>query len=223
LARQDLVRDLRSAEESAIEARVGIMADSHGEPHKIIAAARFLNKKGCRLLFHLGDICDSAHPETVEPCVRALKDLAVTAVRGNNDHLILVNHLGQTEKIMPPDILDFLQSLPLVVKYHIAILTHSLPFLQELGLSSMVSPMDRKQTARFFDTYPDRILFRGHSHSPEIWWEQDLEIISQILRVGQRIDLTDRIPCVVSCGALTQRVCILWEPHENMIEYHAIQ
>ena len=68
-------------EKFAPDGLVGIMADIHGRSDKIVAALDFLSDRGCRHLIHLGDICDSTHPETVEARVRHLQKFAVIAIK----------------------------------------------------------------------------------------------------------------------------------------------
>ena len=204
----------------AADALVGIMADSHGRSDMILAALDFLSDKGCRHLVHLGDICDSTHPETVEACVRPLQKFAVLAIKGNNDHQIVVNHDRHRQTLIPQDILNFLKNLPLIRQLQYAVFSHSLPFARELGLSSMIGAMGKMQMSRFFRAYPQGLLFRGHSHTPEVFWKDVDQIISRKLAVGERLDLTDRLPCVVTCGALTRGLCLIWKPVENAIESH---
>lgn len=208
------------ADDAVAHHRIGIMADSHGQAQKIDAALEFLSHRDCDSFYHLGDICDSGHPETVEACVRPLQQCGVLAIKGNNDHQIDVNHRGRRQSLIPDDILDFIRQLPLVRNYFSAVLTHSLPFAQELGLSSMIGVMGEVQINHFLRSHPDRILFRGHSHNPEVFREQGEKIICQTLRVGQRFDLKDSMPCVVTCGALTRDLCMIWRPLDNVIECH---
>jgi predicted phosphodiesterase len=206
--------------------RLGIVADSHGELDKIIAALNFLSENGCDGIFHLGDICDSAHPETAEACVRPLIDSAVMAIKGNNDHQIDVSHRGQAggpgdrDDLIPRDVLEFIRKLPLVRSCQNAIFTHSLPFARELGLSSMIGVMGEMELNRFFSADPQGILFRGHSHDPEIACKQDHQIIYRALQPGRQYKITDRLPCVVTCGALTSSFCIIWMPAKGTIECH---
>jgi predicted phosphodiesterase len=74
---------------------IGIMADSHGQPGVITAALELFQREGCRLIYHLGDICDSDHPETADSCAEILRASNVTAIKGNNDHAISGNHTGE--------------------------------------------------------------------------------------------------------------------------------
>ena len=114
---------------------IGIMADSHGQPETITAALGMLTNIDCRPIYHLGDVCDSTHPETVEACLGSLRDSRVIIIKGNNDQAIVANHIGQARPPVSPEILRYLRNLPLV-KYHLnAIFAHSLPFVRELGVS----------------------------------------------------------------------------------------
>ena len=92
---------------------IGIMADSHGQPETITAALGMLTDIDCRPIYHLGDVCDSTHPETAEACLGPLRDSRVIIIK---------------------------------------------------------------------------------------------------------IELTEKIPCVVTCGALTRGFCMAWNPEENVIE-----
>ena len=206
--------------------RLGIMADSHGEPDKIVAALALLSEKGCDGLYHLGDICDSAHPGTAEACVRPLLESGVWAIRGNNDHQIEVNNRsrggnpGHRDDLIPRDVLEFIKELPLVRSCQHALFTHSLPFARELGLSSMVGTMGKVELNWFFNTHPRGLLFRGHSHDPELLFKQDHRIITRALQPGRTYNMTNRLPAVVTCGALTGRFCMIWMPEKATIECH---
>lgn len=199
---------------------IGIMADSHGRPDKIAAALEFLSQRGCDCLYHLGDICDSGHPETAEACVRPLQHFKVMAVKGNNDHQIDVNHRDRMQSVIPQDVLGFIQNLPLMRHFRHAVFVHSLPFARELGLACMIGVLGEAEIKRILRTYPKGILFRGHSHTPEILTARNEKIISRTLRIGLRFDLTDGLPCVVTCGALARNLCLIWMPQENTIECH---
>jgi predicted phosphodiesterase len=206
---------------SIIHPKVGIVADSHGRCETIVAALAFLRDRNSQHIYHLGDICDSLHPETVEDCLRPLMEYAVTAIKGNNDHTIVANQSGQAQGSVSREALSFLQDLPLVKYYRNAVFTHSLPFAEELGLSCMVRDMGQTEVRKFFEESPGGILFRGHSHTAEILWVKAGRISSQTIRRGQTLSLEDRIPCVVNCGALTRGFCMVWRPEERFIECHS--
>ena len=60
---------------------IGIMADSHGQPETIVAALGVLVDRDCRPVYHLGDVCDSTHPETAEACLGSLRDPRVIIIK----------------------------------------------------------------------------------------------------------------------------------------------
>jgi predicted phosphodiesterase len=197
---------------------IGIMADSHGQADAIRNALTVFADAGCRFIYHLGDVCDSTRPETANACMRLLLERHVKTIRGNNDQAIVANHIGQETSPVPPDVLRALQKLELVNYYQHAMFIHSLPFIRELGLSSMIGTMGLQKIRRFCNEFPGYILFRGHSHSPEIAWLQGRQVKVQSLSAGVRLDLSERIPCVVTCGALTRGMCMIWHPEGNYIE-----
>jgi predicted phosphodiesterase len=197
---------------------IGIMADSHGKPDTIRDALAVCAAADCVSIYHLGDICDSTHPETADACLRLLQERRVQAIKGNNDQAILANHTGRKSSPVSPQSLQALKNLKLVRYYQEAIFIHSLPFVQELGLSSMIGAMGPTEIRRFCNQFPGRILFRGHSHNPEIAWLHRQQVKTRSLTIGRKVNLSEKIPCVVTCGALTRGLCMLWNPDENSIE-----
>jgi predicted phosphodiesterase len=197
--------------------KVGIIADSHGQPQAIADAIDVLRQKGCGPIYHLGDVCDSFLPETSGTCVDLLLTKGVSAVKGNNDHAIVINHRGQEGTIVSGRTLEYLHDLPLILSHEGAVFTHSLPFIEELGLSSMIGVMKEEWARRFFDQFPGGILFRGHGHTPRIRWSDRGKFLSEVLEIDHPIDLAGRTPCVVTCGALTRGLCMIWDTLEKTL------
>ena len=197
---------------------IGIMGDSHGQADAIRNALAVFADAGCRSVYHLGDVCDSTHPETANACMRLLQDRSVKTIKGNNDQAILANHIGREKSPVSQDVLRAFKKLDLVKYYQNAMFIHSLPFVQELGLSSMIGTMGPQEIGRFFREFPGHILFRGHSHSPEIAWLSGGQVQVKSLVAGAKLDLSERTPCVVTCGALTRGLCMIWNPAGNDIE-----
>jgi predicted phosphodiesterase len=194
------------------------MADSHGQSEAIEAACDLFKTRNCRSIYHLGDICDSSHPETAGACLKPLKTHRVIAIRGNNDHAIVANHIGRTSTQMSPEILQYLHGLPLMESFRNALFVHSLPFVRELGLSSMIGTIGQNESLRFFAEFPKQIAFRGHSHSPEIAWLSNRRIETRFLAAGEKVNLSPKTPCIVTCGALTRGLCMVWRTQENSVE-----
>jgi len=196
---------------------VGIIADSHGQVDAIADALEFLNAKNCDHIFHLGDICDSLRPETSEACIKLLLDAGVTAIKGNNDHILLVNQSEMESPCMAGWAMDYLRKLPLVRAENPAVFAHSLPFERELGLSCMLGAIKPGVPEKIFSQFSKHILFRGHSHDPEIIWRAEGKIQSRRLACGETVDLKSCVPAIITCGALTRRLCMTWEPAERRV------
>ena len=197
---------------------IGIMADSHGQSKTIEAALTLMKDRGCQILYHLGDICDSTQPETAGACLQPLRDNGTIAIKGNNDHNIVANHVSRNNSPVSHENLQYLKNLPLLKYYQNALFVHSLPFVRELGLSSMIGTMGPKESRRFFKEFPAHIVFRGHSHSPEITWSANRKLRTRSLTVGEKFNLSLKIPCIVTCGALTRGLCMVWNTEKNAVE-----
>jgi predicted phosphodiesterase len=197
---------------------IGIVADSHGQAEPLANGLAFLRKKGCGTLYHLGDICDSLHPETADTCVGLLLEFGVTCVKGNNDHAVVVSHEGRKSASVHADTVDYLRGLPLVIEQQSSLLAHSLPFERELGLACMVGAMNRRYALQYFRQFNDRILFRGHSHTPEVI-QQDRHggLVPEAIFPGQTIEIKKRTAGIVTCGALDHGLCLLWSPEDGRI------
>ena len=197
---------------------IGIMADSHGQPDTIQAALAALLNLDCRAVYHLGDVCDSAHPETAEACLRLLQEQHVIMIKGNNDHAIIASNIDRQCSFAAPKIWRYLQDAPLIQFYQNAVFTHSLPFADTLGLSSMIGTLGKNEALRSFNEFPHHIIFRGHSHSPEIVRPRGREITSHSLEPGEKINLAGKIPSVVTCGALTRGLYMVWNPANSALK-----
>lgn len=204
--------------QSDVVSRIGVMADSHGQVGAIAAALGVFRSRGCQRIYHLGDVCDSVHPETADACVRLLAESGVVAIKGNNDHTIVANLQGNAHTGISVKTARFLRQLPLREEYETAVFVHSLPFVNELGLASMLGVMGNNECRQFFETHPHKILFRGHSHSPELRWAGGGKIHMRKLEAGDVVDLEGRLPCMVTCGALTRGLCMIWRTDRNSVE-----
>jgi predicted phosphodiesterase len=197
---------------------IGIMADSHGQIRAIEAALAALEHAACGAVYHLGDVCDSNRPETAEACLRLLMEKKVIMIKGNNDYAIIASHMDRQIPFAAPEVWSYLQTAPLIRNYQNAVFTHSLPFAGTLGLSSMIGNMGESEALRSFKEFPRHIIFRGHSHSPEIIRPLGRGVASRSIMAGEKIDLSSRIPAVVTCGALTRGSYMVWNPRESSLK-----
>ncbi len=194
------------------------MADSHGRINALATGIDLLKNLGCRLLYHLGDICDTGRPETAAACTRLIRENGILAVKGNNEHALAVNYSGQKDSPITQEVADFLGALPLVRTRPGAVLAHSLPFERELGLSAMVRIIEPVAAEFYFAQHPRDVLFRGHSHTPEIIRRKSGGgIATDPLPAGETVSLQDIRPCIITCGALMDNLCLLWNSRADWI------
>jgi predicted phosphodiesterase len=201
---------------------IGFMADSHGRPETVAAALAVFSDRGCDAVYHLGDICDSDHPETAAACVHQLTAAGVTAVKGNNDHIVVANQAGRTAPDVPDPVCRYLAALPLRIMIPGAVLVHSLPFDREMGLSCMMGRLGDGGVRRFAAAFPGRILFRGHSHEPEAVCDGRGALKRVRLSAGDTLDLDELSVLALSCGALTRSFCMIWAPGSAQLSCHRI-
>ena len=202
--------------------KIGIMADSHGQAERIANALTLFEEHSCEAIYHLGDICDSAHPETADHCVSLLRRDNIFGIKGNNDHQVVVNHEGRQNTHLAATTIEYLKQLPLTRELGHSIMTHSLPFVKERGLSSMIGVLGQSEAALFFRSYPHRILFRGHSHCPEILRQHKHTVEIGKISAGETIQLADIQPCIITCGALDQGFMMIWEPGKQALTCHTV-
>ena len=192
--------------------KIGIMADSHGDPEAIDRGALFLKQEGCTALYHLGDICDTNRYETADESVALVKNHGILAVKGNNDHSLAVDARGRPDIPVHRRTLAFLEDLPLIRSVEDAELVHSRPWVRRLGLSAMIGTIGQREASDYFRKNPRGLLFRGHSHQPELTFLKHGDIRFAPLHNEQVIDLKQYRPCIVTCGAIYQGYVIIWEP-----------
>ena len=201
--------------------KIGIMADSHGDPEAIAAGALFLKQLDCTGLYHLGDICDSTLWKTADECVAQVRHHGIVAVKGNNDHTLAADAWGRSDSGIRAATIAFLENLPLSLTVGSAKLVHSRPFVRQLGLSAMIGVMGRREADKFFRENANGLLFRGHSHKPEMISTEEKEIRFSPLTAGQIVELSGHRPCIVTCGALASGSVIVWKPGNDRLECHA--
>jgi predicted phosphodiesterase len=199
--------------------KIGIMADSHGDPEAIATGAIFLRQHACTSLYHLGDICDSTLPRTADDCVAQVRNHGIVAVKGNNDNTLAADAWGRPDGGIRRETIAFLENLPLCLSVGSAKLVHSRPFVRRLGLSAMIGAMGQHEAEVFFRQNPNGLLFRGHSHRPEIISRREKKIRFFSPAAGLVIELADQRPCIVTCGALTSGFALIWEPESDRLAF----
>ena len=198
--------------------RIGIMADSHGDADRISTAADFFRTCGCTLSVHLGDICDTNRPQTAEDCLNRLIAHHIAAIRGNNDHTLLLNRSA----LIRPDAMAILREMPLTRQIGSALLTHSLPFASTMGPRCMSEDMSSAHIRQFFRIFPYRQLFRGHSHQPEIVRPGKTSLQREKIIPDRCYPLPSGQAAVVTCGALSEGRGMIWDRQQETIQLHIL-
>ena len=194
---------------------IGILADSHGHRSLLKTGITILKHKECQPIIHLGDICDSARIHTADESVCLIQHHRILAIKGNNDHLLCVSgdpHISPSTKL-------FLRDLPLVLRIQDIVFSHSLPFEKELGLACMIQDLNQINIQMFMNSLSnDNILFRGHSHQPELI-QPSYESYERIqLDFPGHLQLSRSKKSIVTCGALLNSHCAIFFP-ETMMFY----
>ena len=190
------------------------MADSHGRADLIETAAAHLRSRGCTLCVHLGDIIDTARPDTLHACLKCVATRQVTAVRGNNEHTLLLNQSAWVD----PFIREAIDGMPFCRRVGSAFLAHSLPFEADLGARCLLDDLDANRLWRFFRSYPGMQLFRGHSHQPEMVWPRQTSLCRAGMPQGRPLPLPSGQSAVITCGALADGFCLIWDRRQETVE-----
>jgi len=198
--------------------RIGIMADSHGNAAMIARAAALLRSRGCTLCVHLGDIVDTTRPDTIDACLQALTAGQIKAIRGNNEHTLLLNRSAWLHR----QALEAMHAMPFGRRIGAVLLVHSLPFDETLGVRCLLEDMDVNRLGWFFESYPETTLFRGHSHRPEIVTSSKASLARQPLPEGCAVPLAARQPAVITCGALADGLCLIWDRRQETVTLFAL-
>jgi predicted phosphodiesterase len=206
------------ASEPGAPDRIGLMADSHGNAALIASAAAVLYSRGCAMCVHLGDIVDTARPDTIDACLKALETWRIKAIRGNNEHSLLLNKSSWLGR----EAMAAIRAMPFGRRIGQVLLAHSQPFDDVLGARCLLEDMDVGHLGRFFDAYPETQLFRGHSHEPEIVRFREASLVRRPMAEGRPVPLAPRQPAVITCGALADGLCLIWDRCQETVELISI-
>jgi len=192
--------------------RVGLMADSHGDSKAIAAAAAFLKAAGCRLLVHLGDICDSTDASTAAACVAAVRREGMWAVRGNNDQALLADGAPALD----PGTRAWLGRLPLGIETPSAVFVHNRPGVRRLGRAALFGDLADGEILSFLGDGAGRLLFRGHGHRPLLQQAGPGGVIQTALPGPPGVSLSGA--AMITCGSLDRATVLVWDTVARRVE-----
>jgi predicted phosphodiesterase len=208
-----VMSDIRSIHYQT-DSAIGIITDSHGQMKLLSRSIQYLQENQCETIIHLGDICDSVNIHTADQCISLIQNHKIIAIRGNNDHALSFADTPEIDQTTR----DYIRSLPLVVQNHQLFFTHSVPFVNELGLSCMIQNLNSRFIKLCFDSLgKNAILFRGHSHKPEIIVHSNKGYQRTAMNFPVKKNLNDLCPCVITCGTVMNGQCMIYYPNDRVL------
>jgi predicted phosphodiesterase len=194
---------------------IGLMADSHNDAAAIAAALSLFKKTGCRRVVHLGDVCDSAAPATAAAALAVVMAAAVTTVMGNNEYALLRHPDGALPENAA--IWDFMSALPLQIETDGHIFVHNRPFPDRLGVSCLTGDLSPADYGLIDARCHGVMVFRGHGHRPSVCRSDEGFVSGLEPDDGTRV-LAPGDNWVVTCGALQQGWCMIWDPAARVLQ-----
>lgn len=159
--------------------KIGVLGDIHGNLDALRAVIAAARAEGVETWVQVGDIVGYG-PEP-SACIDLVRELRCVTCLGNHDAAVLglldtsyFNNFARaaihwTVPRLRPSDLEFLRSLPLVVKVPPFTVVHgSLHMPDQFGY--VVSPVEAMDSLEHQDT---QICFVGHSHVPAIYLRRD--------------------------------------------------
>lgn len=194
---------------------VGILADSHGDAAMLREGIKALKRRDARMLVHLGDVADTLKLESVDECVDLLIRNEISGVMGNHEYSLVMHHFKRYPDKFSETTKNYIRSLPQRLEMFGVCFTHFSPDGGAYGLFAPTDDKNYEGTLRN-STWP--VLVNGHSHEPRIYRQLDGTVRSVEFEVGVPFELEDGARYVLTCGALEDRYCALFDSEARSFE-----
>ena len=168
--------------------KIAIISDIHGNTEALNAVLKDIETQKADKIFICGDLA-MAGPEpveTVDVIIELTKQKDVAIILGNTDEMIIKSHekadeytpadetmaasLKYTQKLLRPDQIEFLKTLPIRHKEKIGQLEILLVHGSPRKISENISPDLNEQILKEMLSGTDEdIIFCGHTHLPVIY------------------------------------------------------
>lgn len=191
---------------------LGVLADSHGLPRKLRDGIGFLESFGAEKIVHLGDMVDTLRVETVDECVSLLIEHEIAGVMGNHEYSLVMHHFKRYPERFSEQTKDYIRSLPWRLEMEEVCLTHFSPLGGVYGLFAATDETSYEETIRA-SSWP--VIINGHSHDPRICRQSDGVVESIRCSPGSRFQLDPGLRYVLTCGALEDSYCALYDFSEH--------
>jgi len=194
--------------------KLGLVADSHGDPEILKKAFDVLAIHGAEKIVHLGDFFDSRNCNYIEEILDLLKCRKVLAVKGNNDY--------QVEKMIeagsfPISVhkrkqwLTFLQKIPIIIEFDSVCCCHSMPFKSIRAFYDPVDTGSVEQAAGIFEKTGYQVVFCGHSHAPAVFRYQKGKVARSSLAGRTSMEFKSDQRYIVIVGAAENNECAVFD------------
>ncbi len=193
--------------------KIGLISDSHSNNKYLIKAIELLKENGADTIVHLGDICDSMKPETMDDSVDILKKANAIAILGNNEYKIKTEYIPNNQDAFKKDTVSFINDLPYNLVVDDICFTHSLPYEWPAATHQPLENFIKFPLVD--DMFPFRILFRGHSHSMSIVEIQDGQGSNVASEDDGVYNCSSERKYIITVGALEDGFCALFDIVNN--------
>jgi predicted phosphodiesterase len=197
---------------TAVETRVGVLSDVHGELRTLTRALAHCCETGVGTIALLGDLFDKV--EEADRCAAVLDGWQVVGVYGNHEREIaLAAAAGEIE--VEPFTLDLLTGLSLEVRtdeYH---LVHE---AEPWGQHDPVAALFERSATRNGYRPASWITFAGHTHVRSARTESGPLDIAR-----GRLKLSAVRNYLINPGALSVGQYAIWDREEHYITFHQLE
>jgi putative phosphoesterase len=200
--------------------KIGLIADSHGNLEATAEAIYLLKWRGADILVHLGDFCDSVHPDRTAVMINLLQENNVLAVKGNNDSLVedILADDSRTLDAEEIQLLAFLREVPIVRAQGDIRFAHSLPFDMRRAFHTPIDTGNTRRAEELFKASDFRMLFCGHSHVPILFRKRAEFVTREAVPAGQPTILEKTGRYIVVVGAAMEGECALYDDKTGIYE-----
>ena len=195
--------------------RVGILADSHGRADLLQIGIEVLRSRRAEKLVHLGDVTDTLRPETVDECAEILLRDGIEGVMGNHEYSLVTHHFKRYPDRFAERAKDYIRSLPYVLEIADVCFTH---FSPTGGVHGLYAATDTKSYVAMLSDSSWPVLINGHSHDPHIFSRSDGVSRNVEFDLESPFKLKRGTRYVLTCGALEDRYCALFDFEERVFE-----
>jgi len=199
---------------------IGILSDSHGDVVLLNEGIEALRGRNADVLIHLGDMIDTLRLETVDECVELLVRHQISGVMGNHEYSLIAHHFKRYPRRFSEISKRYISSLPRRLELYGVCFTHFSPDGSVSGLFAATDEESYEETIRSAG-WP--VVINGHSHDPRIYCQMNGIARNMEFTVNRPFHLEATARYILTCGALADSYCALFESDARWFEVIAVR